>query len=77
MRRERVGRVRTPGRNWATPGTFTESKFRQGNITIMEDEPTMESVLRRLREIVANSKDLEDAPDPKALPEEIALAIRD
>jgi len=43
----------------------------------MEDEPTMESVLRRLREIVANSKDLEDAPDPKALPEEIALAIRD
>jgi hypothetical protein len=58
-------------------GTFTESKFRHGKITIMEDEPTMESVLRRLREIVADSKDLPDAPDPKALPEEIERAIRE
>jgi len=43
----------------------------------MEDEPTMESVLQRLREIVAESEDFEDAPDPKALPEEIERAIRE
>jgi hypothetical protein len=43
----------------------------------MEDEPTMESVLQKLRDIVANSKVLEDVPDPKALPEEVARAIRE
>jgi len=57
--------------------TFTESKFRRGKITFMEDEPTMESVLQKLRDIVAKSKDLDDAPDPKALPEEVARAIRE
>jgi hypothetical protein len=43
----------------------------------MEDEPTMESILRTLREM--HAKDPKVAPDSKAppVPEEIERAIRE
>jgi hypothetical protein len=43
----------------------------------MEDEPTMESILRTLREM--HAQDLKVAADPKAppVPEEIERAIRE
>jgi hypothetical protein len=61
----------------SSKGKFTENQFRRGKIAvIMEDELTMESILRTLRELYADPK---DAPDPKALPipEGIERAIRE
>jgi hypothetical protein len=43
-------------------------------ILIMEDEQTMESILRTLREMYAES---DDARDPPSIPEEIERAIRE
>jgi hypothetical protein len=40
----------------------------------MEDEPTMESILRTLREMYAER---DDAPDPPSIPEAIERAIRE
>jgi hypothetical protein len=40
----------------------------------MEDEPTIESILRKLREMLATEP--KEAPDPKApIPEEIERAM--
>ena len=46
---------------------------------IMEDERSMESILRELREIVANGDGPEGAPDPTPppMPEDVARAIRE
>jgi len=45
----------------------------------MEHEPTMESIIRKLREIVADCEDPNDVPDPDTRPlsEEIKRTIRE
>jgi|tagenome__1003787_1003787.scaffolds.fasta_scaffold20989750_16 hypothetical protein len=54
-------------------------QFLHRKITRMEDEPTMESIIRKLREIVADCEDPNDVPDPEAIPlsEEIKRTIRE
>jgi hypothetical protein len=54
--------------------TFTKTQFLRGKITFIMDEPTMESILRTLREMYA---DPDDARDPPSIPEEIERAIRE
>jgi hypothetical protein len=45
---------------------------------IMEDQRSMESILRELREIVANGDGPEGSPDPSPpMPEDVARAIRE
>jgi hypothetical protein len=45
-------------------GSIYENSNRK--ITFMEDEPTIESIIRKLREIVADCEDPNDVPDPEA-----------
>jgi len=59
-------------------GTFTENQFRRGKIAvIMEDEPTVESIFRTLRDM--HAREPKNAPDSKAspIPEDIERAIRE
>jgi len=45
-------------------------------VSIMEEMPTMESILRALREIAAEKPEREPDTAPQSLPEEIERAIR-
>ena len=49
-------------------------QFLRGKIIILEDEPTVESILRTLREMYAEP---DEAPDPPSIPEKIERAIRE
>jgi hypothetical protein len=52
--------------------TFTEVQFRRGKIGLMEDEQTMETILRMLREMCADPDDAGLKKQP--LPEDIERA---
>jgi hypothetical protein len=43
----------------------------------MEEQPTMESILRRLREMLERKPDDAPVSQPQTLPEEIERAIRE
>jgi hypothetical protein len=46
-------------------------------VDIMEELPTMESILRALREMAAEKQEHEPDAAPQSLPEEIERAIRE
>ena len=77
MRPERLGVVGPPQVALMRHGSIYGNS--NGTITLMEDEPTIESIIRKLREIVADCEDPNDVPDPKAPPisEEIKRTIRE
>jgi hypothetical protein len=56
---------------------FTDTQFSSGMIAIMEEQPTMQSVLRTLREMMA--KEPKDVPDsePLPMPQEIDRAVKE
>jgi hypothetical protein len=65
MRRVRLGGRPASGALTRHGSIYENSN---GKITYMEDEPTIESIIRKLREIVGDCEHPNDVPDPEAPP---------